>query len=275
MKATFSLFFTLLCLGGFAQNIERNLATQKKGEFYAHWGWNREWYNKSDISFQGENYNFTLKNVVAKDKPAEFDIETYFSPEYVTVPQYNFRIGYYFNDHYHVSLGVDHMKYVVQSFQTVKIDGVINEAGNSYNGNYYNDDILIEPGFLEMEHSDGLNYSNIELGRFDNLLRYKKVSLGITEALGVGVMYPKTDAHLFKNDRHDEYHIAGFGLNAQIGLNFKFLKHFYIQSEIRGGYVNMPNVRTTYSPKDFAKQQFFYSQANILFGAFWNLNSAK
>ncbi|PCJ65032.1 MAG: hypothetical protein COA58_12035 [Bacteroidetes bacterium] len=257
---------------GFGQSFTKLPTTAKKGEFYAHWGWNREWYNKSDIEFSGDNYAFTLKDVVAKDKPAEFDINTYFSPKNVTIPQYNFRIGYYFNDHYHLSLGVDHMKYVVQKGQTVKIDGEINETNNPYNGTYTNDDILIEPGFLEMEHTDGLNYSNVEIGRFDHLLQYKKVTLSVTEAVGVGVMYPKTDAHLFGYERHDEFHVAGFGMNTQIGLNFKFYNHFYIQSEFRGGYVNMPNIRTTYDKADNAKQQFFYSQFNVLFGAFWHLN---
>ncbi len=273
MKVYLFLALILSSLTGISQNFEKKPLTNKKGEFYAHWGWNREWYNKSDIYFKGDNYEFTLRDVVAKDKPAEFDIETYFSPAYVTVPQYNFRIGYYFNEHYHVSLGVDHMKYVVQGDQTVKIDGVINENGNPYNGTYANDDIVLESTFLQMEHTDGLNYSNVEIGRFDNILKYKKLTLGLTEAFGIGVMYPKSDVHLFSNDRHDEFHVAGFGLNTQIGLNLKFYNHFYLQSEFRGGYINMPDIRTTYSKADNAEQKFFYSQFNILFGAFWNLNS--
>ena len=28
----------------------------------------------------------------------------------MTIPQYNFRLGYYLNDHWNVSLGIDHMK---------------------------------------------------------------------------------------------------------------------------------------------------------------------
>ena len=272
MKQVLFLFALHLSLPAFSQPFAKFPETKKKGEFYAHWGWNREWYNKSDIEFSGENYDFTLRDVVAQDKPAEFDINTYFNPENVTIPQYNFRIGYYFRDKYHISLGVDHMKYVVQPNQVVKIDGEINEPGNRFNGTYINEDLKIVPGFLEMEHSDGLNYSNIEIGRFDNLLQYKKVTLGLTEAFGIGVMYPKSDVHLFANQRHDEFRVAGFGLNTQVGVNLKFYNHFYLQSEFRGGYVNMPDVRTTYSKADNAKQQFFYAQVNILFGAFWHLN---
>jgi hypothetical protein len=272
LRVIFIFALCYIAIGTFAQTVTKLPQTNKKGEFYAHWGWNREWYNKSDIHFTGENYDFTLRDVVAKDKPAEFDINTYFNPSNVTLPQYNFRIGYYFNDNWHLSLGVDHMKYVVQQNQNVKIDGYINEPNNGYNGTYTGQDIIISPGFLEMEHSDGLNYSNFEIGRFDNLLQYKKITLAITEAVGAGVMFPKTDAHLFGNERHDEFHVAGFGLNTQVGVNIKFGKHFYLQSELRGGYVNMPNIRTTYNPRDIATQQFYYVQYNVLGGAFWHIN---
>jgi len=272
MKNFFALCFAFISLSSLGQ-ITFKPETNKKGEFYAHWGWNREWYTKSDIHFTGDNYDFTLRDVKAKDKPAEFDASTYFSPKNITIPQYNFRIGYYFKSNYHLSLGIDHMKYVVQKGQTVKIDGNINEPNNAYNGTYANnDEVTIDPGFLEMEHTDGLNYSNIELGRFDNLLNYKKVTLAMTEAIGVGVMYPKSDIHLFSKERHDEFHVAGFGANVQVGLNIKFWRHFYIQSEFRGGYVNMPDIRTTYDKADNAKQQFYYAQFNVLAGAFWHLN---
>ena len=272
MKNILALGFAFISLSSLGQ-ITFKPETAKKGEFYAHWGWNREWYNKSDIHFTGDDYDFYLRDVVAKDKPAEFDAGTYFSPKNVTIPQYNFRIGYYFKNNYHLSLGIDHMKYVVQKGQSVKIDGNINEPNNRFNGTYANDDeIVINPGFLEMEHTDGLNYSNVELGRFDNILQYKKVTLAMTEAVGVGVMYPKSDVHLFGNERHDEFHVAGFGANVQVGLNIKFWNHVYIQSEFRGGYVNMPDIRTTYDKADNAKQQFYYAQFNILVGAFWHLN---
>lgn len=274
MKNLLAIGFAFISLSSIGQ-ITFKPETNKTGEFYAHWGWNREWYNKSDIHFSGADYDFTLRDVVAKDKPAEFDINTYFNPANVTIPQYNFRVGYYFNKNYHISMGVDHMKYVVQKGQTVKIDGEINEPNNPYNGTYTNDDVVIQPGFLEMEHTDGLNYTNVEIGRFDNIFQYKKITVGLAEAVGIGVMYPKTDASLFDKERHDEFHVAGLGTNAQIGLNVKFWNHFYIQSELRGGYINMPDIRTTYDKADNAKQSFFYGQVNILFGAFWNINNPK
>lgn len=42
---------------------------QRKGTWSFQWGYNRDSYTQSDISFHGPGYNFTLKDVVAKDKP--------------------------------------------------------------------------------------------------------------------------------------------------------------------------------------------------------------
>jgi hypothetical protein len=41
----------------------------------------------------------------------------------MTIPQTNFRIGYFINDHYSIALGVDHMKYVAQN-QVANITGI-------------------------------------------------------------------------------------------------------------------------------------------------------
>ena len=66
-----------------------------KGKMYIFWGWNRGHYSTSDITFKGDDYNFTLHNVKADDKPKPFGIY-YFKLDEITIPQTNFRIGYFF-----------------------------------------------------------------------------------------------------------------------------------------------------------------------------------
>jgi hypothetical protein len=264
-----ALFLLLLCLPPLYGHSQINIdhpETVRKNDFYVYWGWNREWFTKSDIHFTGSNYDFKLTDVVATDKPAEFEISTYFSPQYVTIPQYNFRVGYFISDHWDLSIGIDHMKYVVTHDQTVKIDGEIDVPNTSYNGSYNNEDIVLTRGFLELEHTDGLNWGGIDLRRFDHLLEFKNTKLGLTEGLGAAMIFPKTDAHLLNYQRHDKYHISGYGLNAAVGLQLSF-KSFFIQSEIKGGYINMPNIRTTQHIADNASQSFFFSQFNVVIGA--------
>jgi len=126
----------------------------KKGQFYLYWGWNWEKYSKSDIYFSGTDYNFTLKRVKAKDKPTKFGIDPYFAPTKLTITQFNARIGYFFTDHWNLSFGIDHMKYVMRNDQSVKISGNMSNTQTPYDGTYNDEDIYLSRDFLLFEHTD-------------------------------------------------------------------------------------------------------------------------
>ena len=235
------------------------------------WGWNRGWFTNSDIHFSGYNYDFTLTDVIAKDRQTKFDPAIYFHPQLITIPQTNFRIEYFHKDNYSISFGIDHMKYVVQQNQEVLINGKIENSGTDFNDEYKEEIINIESGFIEFEHTDGLNYINFEYRRFDNLANYKNWNLNIAEGLGTGFLLPRTNTTIFNNKRHDEFHLAGYGFNAVIALNLSY-KRYFIQSELKGGFINMPDMRTTEYKSDRASQHFFFSQLNFLVGYSFSLN---
>ena len=126
MKNTI-LFSVLLCfsLHSLAQEqikIVDKYTAHNKGKFFISWGGNRDSFSKSDITFKGDNYNFTLYDVEAHDKPKGWHVD-YLNPARMTIPQTNFKIGYFISDHYSVSIGVDHMKYVMFQLKAVDIDG--------------------------------------------------------------------------------------------------------------------------------------------------------
>jgi len=260
------LLLAFLCLL-FTTNIQaqQKITGNKKGDITVLWGWNRGWFTNSDIDFSGENYDFTLTDVIAKDRQTKFDPAIYFHPQWITIPQTNFRIEYFHQYNYSMSLGVDHMKYVVQQNQNVAIMGSIEDLDTPY------DRINIEDEFLQFEHSDGLNYINFEYRRFDNLVKYKDWNLNIAEGLGTGFLLPRTNVTLFNNKRHDEFHLAGYGFNAVIALNLSY-KRCFMQSELKGGFINMPDIRTTEYKSDRASQHFFFSQLNFLVGYSFSLN---
>ena len=137
-----TLVFWLLSTFTFAQAVVPSTPSNK-GKLYVFWGWNRTAYSKSDIRFNGNNYDFTLRNVKSIDKKTKFDLNTYFNPSKATIPQYNFRVGYFINSKYNVSIGVDHMKYVVRDLQDVKISGYIH-SGSEYDGLYKGESIQIK-----------------------------------------------------------------------------------------------------------------------------------
>lgn len=270
MKYLF-LFLISLTFSVNAQTERVQENPYSKGNWFAYWGWNRSAYTKSDIHFSGTNYDFTLNNTIAKDRQSPFSAKLYFGPQTLTIPQYNFRIGYFFKDHYQVSLGADHMKYVMSNNQTVKVDGYIHKSLTPYDGTYDNTDLFLSKDFLQFEHTDGLNYENIEVRRFDVLWSRKNIAFALNEGLGVGVLIPRTNTTLLHNDRYDEFHLAGYGLAGVVSVNVTFFKYFFVQAEYKGGFIHMPDIRTTMYKEDRASQHFFFTQYNVVFGGTFRL----
>ena len=168
------------------------------------------------------------------------------------------------------------MKYVMVDDQNVTIDGEINIGNARYDGTYTGENIQLAEDFLRFEHTDGLNYLNIEVKRFDNIdhwfgLELDNLQINITEGFGAGVLYPKTDTSLIGKERHDDYHLSGWGISGGAGLNITFLKHFYIQADYKIGYINMPDIKTSLSAVDSASQSFYFFQNNILIGGKFRL----
>jgi hypothetical protein len=296
------LFFLLACvsLNTFAQEEipVQKYAAHNKGKFFVMWGGNRESYSKSDVNFRGKDYNFTVENMSAHDIPNGWHVD-YINPANMTIPQTNLRLGYFFSDHYSLTIGVDHMKYVMAQNQIANVNGNINlpadDPGSIYNGEYNNRPVDMSlngaveggydkgvtnpngPAFLMYEHTDGLNYINTEVARFDDVSKWfglpniDKVQINLTEGLGAGILYPKTNTTLLGKERHDDFHVSGYGVSAKAGLNITFFKHFYVQGELKGGYINMQDIKTTTSNEDKASQHFTYFQRIIAVGGIFRI----
>lgn len=236
-----------------------------KGELYGAWGWNRASYTKSDIHFTGDNYDFTLYDVFAKDRQTAFKADTYFGLKTITIPQTNMRFGYFLNDHFAITVGVDHMKYVMQQYQTVKFSGSIDDP--KYAAMVKGDEIELYPEFLKFEHTDGLNYLNAELEYHQGIFHSKPISFNTLAGAGFGAMLPKSNVTLMGYPRNDEFHLAGYGLSAKFGVEFIFYKYFFIRFEYKTGYINMPDIVTRgESISDRASQHFYFAQRNGIFG---------
>lgn len=250
--------------------------SSKKGQFFVYWGNNRDWFSNSNIHFKGDDYNFVVKDVVAKDRQTPFSPDIYFRLRSVTIPQYNLRLGYYFKPKLSISIGIDHMKYVVKQNQQADATGYIGIPDSPYKGNYSKTPVILTEDFLKFEHTDGLNYINIEMRQVDNAITYRKFKLDLIHGAGFGMLLPRTNTTLLGKERYDEFHISGYGMGAVVGINFMFYDWLFIQTELKGGYINMPDIRTTSSIADKANQTFYYLQYNVLLGTQFSLsNKAK
>ena len=282
MKQSFIMVVLTFCVFSqytFSQETVENpekYTAHNKGKFYIFWGGNREAYSKSDIRFKGKDYDFTLYDVEAHDKPKGWHID-YINPSRMTIPQTNLRIGYFISDHYNISIGFDHMKYVMYNDRRVEYSGYYPNQG-SYNENPSANELTLDEDFLLFEHTDGLNYVNTEFSRVDDIttlfsktLNTDKLQINVTEGLGAGFLYPKTNTTLLGKERHDDFHISGYGISAKVGLNLTFFKYFFIQGELKGGYINMNDIRTTSDSSDYAQQHFWFLQRIIAVGGIFRI----
>jgi hypothetical protein len=89
--------------------------------------------------------------------------------------------------------------------------------------------------------------------------------------VGIGGLLPKSNVTLWNNERHDDFHLAGYGIGAKAGLNATFFKHFFIRTEYKIGFINMPDIRTSPDPSDQAAQHFTFTQWNFDFGVTFKL----
>lgn len=244
----------------------------KKGQMFVFYGWNRAAFSNSDIRFKGNGYDFQLNNVTAQDRPTKFGL-VYFDPSWFTVTQYNFRIGYFIKDNLALVLGIDHMKYVMDQDQTVNFKGHISDP--EYAAMVQNGQVnLADEKFLTFEHTDGLNYENLGLEKYQSIINKKNVDLVWSYGAGIGVMFPKSNVKLFGNERSDRFHVAGMGTDVRASLNLVLWNHVMVRVEGKAGYINMWDIKTTLNNKpDKAQQDFVFGQ--LMAGIGYTFNTKK
>ncbi len=257
---------------GFSQNGV-NYSNTKKGQLYVLWGWNRDVYTKSNLSLKGNDYDFKLKKVVAHDRPTKVSFKDYLRPDRFTIPQTNFRIGYFIRKDLAISFGFDHMKYVMDTDQTVFMKGSIDRAG-AFKGDYDGEKKLTAD-FLSFEHTDGLNYINVEVEKYNNLYHAStgKIMVDALFGAGAGFLMPRTNVHLLNYEISDRFHVSGFGIALKAGIQAIFFKRLIIKLENKYGYINMPDI--VLHKKGTAgqgKQAFFFTEFVGMVGYSFSFN---
>lgn len=267
--------FLLLFLLTVTMSVSAQREAFKKGSVMVFWGWNRGWFGDSDIHFTGQDYNFTLQNVSAHDRPTPIkEFDHYINPLKMSIPQVNYNITYFIKDNLGITLGLDHMKYVMDQDQVVDFNG--NISNPEYAAMVKNGKIdLSDAKFLKYEHTNGLNYLNVGVQQYKQILNKKNFDVFWAYGLGAGALIPKTDATLMGKEESDHFHLAGFGLDARTGLNVVLWNHIVAKADIKYGYINLPSVRTTVEnvKVDKATQDFTFCE--LVFGIGYTFNTKK
>lgn len=263
MKRLF--FFCLLLMPFFlsAKKKEKNGIT-----VFSSWGYNRAFFTKSAIHFIGDEYNFTLKHTIAKDRQSPYTARNFLNVSNLTIPQYNFSVGLVLPNNISVTIGQDHMKYVVQQYSIATLDGDI-RIHDEYEGDYANKEIVITPDFVQFEHTDGLNYVHFTINKQKKMLQSKNKQISLDAIIGFngGVLIPRSDVTLMHFSRNDKFHLAGYGVGVNSGIKAVFLKYCFLRLDTKIGYINMPDILTRgIEYKDRAKQHFGFMEFFYSFG---------
>lgn len=251
MKKIIFLSLLFFCSSLWAQKTDNiNYFTRpnrdgRTGQFTFFWGYNRGYFTKSDIHVHGPDYEFTVYDAVAHDRATPFGDESYYNPALFTIPQFNCRIGYEINSKWAVSVGWDHMKYVMDDGQTAEISGVIADPVNTkYNGIYLRKPTVLSEDLFKFEHTDGLNVVSIDVERRFKLWSSRKdlFSFHSITGAGTGIVVPRSDVRVVGSGLNNNWHISGYHVNVKTGIRFEFLRNGFLQIESRTGYINLPNV---------------------------------
>jgi|MDSW01.1.fsa_nt_gb hypothetical protein len=219
----------------------------RKGNIYGLWGYNRSVYAQSDIRFSGLNYDFIAYDVKAADFPSEFDPKTRFGINTFSIPQYNYRLGYFITNSISISAGLDHMKYVVKNSQEVLVDGFVGEGYGAYSGTYNDRLVPLNSSFFTLEHTDGLNYVSIEVDKHWLLWCHEnnRHMLDWFAGGGLGIMVPRSDVTVFGEPAINVFHVAGEAVSLQTGFKATFFKHLYLVGTAKAGISRMHDILTT------------------------------
>lgn len=238
---------------------------KRKGNLTVSWGYNRAVFGPSTIHLKGDNHDFTLHNVRASDRPTFKNVGDFaanVTKTDLTIPQYNFRIGYYLTDKTSLSLGIDHMKYVVDKGQTVMMSGEIN--GQDVTGpTTIGDDGPVQ----NFEHTDGFNLIDLEVGHTHTLATSAngKHAVSLIGTVGAGVLIPRSDVTMFGERLNNRFHLAGYGASGSVGVRADVFKHAFVEGKLKAGYSEITNALTIEGGR--ASHNVLWAQPSLSVGA--------
>ncbi|WP_240047284.1 hypothetical protein [Hymenobacter nivis] len=211
-------------------------SAKHRGSLYFSWGYNRDWYSRSDIRFQNQktdNYDFTFVNAHASDHPSMSDFWKFKS---LTIPQYDATLGYMFNDRHDLGIEVswNHLKYVVDDNQIIHVRGNIR-------GRYIDKDTLVTPDFVHLQHTNGNNYLMVNLVKRQKLIVGKHLQLSAIGKIGGGPMISYTISTIFGSHQEGPFHYHGWVVGTSAGLKFDIYKYFFLQGDVQGAFADYTN----------------------------------
>ncbi len=212
----------------------------KTGSIYFSWGYNQESYTRSSIHVkQGALGNdYELVNVRAQDHQGWNDGIT---NKALTIPQYNYRLGYYFNEKQDlaIELNFDHTKYIVSGNQNVRVKGTFGNRSvdssvlySEQTGNYY---------FL----NNGANFFLFNIVKRVGLYHVpsNNVRVDLTGKVGIGPVIPHVENSFFGNRNDPHFQLGGWNTGVELALRVTIMKYGYLEFSQKLDYARYSHLK--------------------------------
>ncbi|OQP65822.1 hypothetical protein A3860_14590 [Niastella vici] len=201
--------------------------SNRKGEFYFSWGYNTEWYTHSNITVnQPELGNYYTFNHVRGHDHKGWD-EGLLSKA-LTIPQYNYRLGYYFNKKKGLAFEInfDHTKFIFAD-QDVRVTGKLNGspksvdtsiAFNQANGFYY---------YL----NNGANFLLFNIVKRWHLYEdhNENIKIDVMGKAGIGPVIPHVENSLFGQKNDPKFQYGGWNVGVENAIRATFFRYAYVE----------------------------------------------
>lgn len=233
-------FLLLLLCAGFSLQTEAQTSTttessapglsasakKKKHSFYFSWGYNTEWYTKSTVKVKQPDLNNDYQMVKVNAHDHKGWDQGVFNQQ-LTIPQYNYRIGYMFDDEkgWGIELNFDHTKYIIAEDQDVRVKGKLGDKQvdttvrfSEANGFYY---------YL----NNGANFFLINLVKRWHFYADKKqrIQIDALGKVGVGPVVPHVENSFFGKPNDPHFQLGGWNTGIEGCIRATFWRYAYLE----------------------------------------------
>lgn len=243
--------------------LSASYAQEKKkgsnGYIYGSWGYNKDWFSKSDIHFAGTEYDFTIYQVTAHDRP---NFDQIFAKD-ISIPQFIYRVGYIFGKHPNLGIEIsfDHAKYIMDQNIKSRVAGRIHDS-------YVDMDTLLTPQFIRFEHTNGANFLMFNVFKRNNLHMSQSGNHQFIWIIkpGAGMVIPQSSVAIFNKNQDNKYHIAGYVIGLDNELHYEYKHGFFAETGVKYAFANYMNVLAVGN----SKANHHFSCLELLLGVGFN-----
>ncbi len=244
MNYTLRLIAAACCLAIFSSANSQTTAPaphKRKHSFYFSWGYNSAWYANSTVHVKQESLgnDYAFRNVDGHDNEG-WNQQSIFKMD-LTIPQYNYRIGYMLNEERGIGLEInfDHTKFIISDNQNLRITGRLQDRDV---------DTTVRFAGAEGFHyylNNGANFFLINIVKRKKLGQWSRnrFRLDALGKAGIGPVVPHVDNSFFGKENEPHFQFGGWNAGVEADLKATFFRYAYLEYGLKLDYARYSGLK--------------------------------